>query len=122
MGCDYYRYKEIIVNYTTSYDTIEEYILETNIIEEYYGTPKDYDSYDDEDTLHNKFNEYVEELLRDINNKPEKILFTDGKWNEARYETRYSLLLEDYLENIPEKTKIKKINMIYKRESAIERL
>jgi|LakMenEpi03Aug12_release.lakeMendotaPanAssembly.Ray.scaffolds.fasta_scaffold416292_2 hypothetical protein len=87
MGCDYYTQTELVVEYVDENGFIYKTISNINQEKGYVFNIPDANSDDDEETMYNKYDKYIEIIIN--RNKYIKILYENDEWINPLYENKY---------------------------------
>jgi hypothetical protein len=113
MGCDYYIQTELVIEYVDIIGRISLIRTNRDTSKGYIFNYTDYDSDDDVETSHKKYNAEIERKIKE--NTYNKILFENDAWIKESYRKNY----EEQLKS--EFKEIHKFKKIYKKVSAWER-
>jgi hypothetical protein len=114
MGCDYYVQTEVVVKFLDTKGNLDTVETQQEIESKYIGYVSDYDSDDDDDTAHKKYEAQLAKRMKESCEK-DKVLYENSHWVKDSYQLRYEALLKANFPQIQQFIKVYKTTTAWPR-------
>lgn len=113
MGCDYYIYSELVVEYLDENNDLVILRTNKNIIRGYYFQASNMISENDYLSQNKKYNNELQKVIKE--NTRKQIFYENGKWLKPNYKEEYNKYLEFVGCNLCNLVCVYKDNIAWKR-------